>query len=120
MLTIVLLGGSCSAASSADPVLAGASQRPCGEKRFLMRVSDQDGPVLDGVQISTVSEDGIHSLVKTSFDQGDTCLDSSILQDPKVRCILFCREGYHCGAIIPKKELLNYWELKIALARIMI
>lgn len=121
LLMACLVAGSCATTSWANPDKPMVTnKRPCGEKQLLIRVSDQEGPALDDVEISTITKDGVQLLVKTEFDQGDTCLDNSILQDPEVLCILFCREGYHCGALIPKKELWGYWELKIALARILI
>ncbi len=120
MLPPLLIAASCVNVHRVDASQPELAQRPCGEKGFLVRISDQEGPPLDDVQISTVSSGGIQPLVKTSLGESYTCLDYSVLQDPKVFCILFCRDGYHCGALVPKKDLLQYWELKIALARIMI
>lgn len=108
-------------ASSPSIVQApGSASHPCGEGSISYIVKDQDGPELDQVQISAVSRSGIDLLTVTNFENGDTCLDKSIFDDPDLLCLLFCREGYHCGALLPKKELSQFGELKISLARRMI
>lgn len=121
LLATLIMVGSCASGSSAKPAKTAASAAaPCGEGRILYLVSDQEGPELDDVHISIVTKSGIRSLMKTDFTQGNVCLEKAIIRDPGTYCILFCREGYHCGALIPNKELLKFGELKIALARIMI
>lgn len=91
-----------------------ADELPPSQMEFIVLGS---GPqVLEGVEVSLVSKDGLRSLGRTN-GVGRISVERKILQEPGALAVLFCSEWYFCGAFrLDDPEFFEYEERLIALA----
>jgi hypothetical protein len=79
---------------------------------------------LDDVEVSAVSSIGNERLGFTGVD-GSICLEKELLRERKVHAILFCKNGYFCGAyrldrLLGGRDFLDFNEQFIVLAPFML
>lgn len=88
---------------------------PCGADSVLFHIAETEGRGIPGVQVQAISRTGNVDLGQTN-KLGQICVSESVIFDESVQCVLFCREGFYCGAFTPRTERKGFRERLLALA----